>query len=155
MPIALIMIGRFKPAWNELSEEEQAAFATRVGRAARRVGVTPVVGYKLTTQGSFLEIWEADTKETLETFMVELDALGYKKYYDQALMLGERAANWITSEASPRAEGKAEAAPGQAEKPRTSTTTDKSPNRPRSSGLDGAKEKGPVRKRAEEPKRKK
>ncbi len=99
--IALIIIGHFKPEWNNLSEEEQAAFAARVGRTARKAGVTPIVGYKLTTQGSFLQIYEADAKPTLERFMGELDALGHKKYYDQALMLGERAENWIASEASP------------------------------------------------------
>ncbi len=100
--IALVIIGHFKPEWNNLSEEAQAAFAARVGRAARKVDVTPVIGYKLTTQGSFLQIDEANDKQTLEQFMGELDALGYKKYYDQALMIGERAENWIASEASPR-----------------------------------------------------
>jgi hypothetical protein len=66
-----------------------------VGRTARKAGVTPVVGYKLTTQGSFLEVWEAEDKRTLERFMQELDALGYKKYYDEVLMMGERAEGWI------------------------------------------------------------
>ncbi len=96
--IALILIGRFKPAWGELSEEEQAGFAARVGRVARQSGVTAVVGYKLTTQGSFLEIWEADDKETLEAFMGHLDALDYKKYYEQVLMMGERAEDWIAAQ---------------------------------------------------------
>lgn len=94
--IALIIIGHFKPAWDELSEEEQAAFATRVGRAARKVGVTPIVGYKLTTQGSFLEVWEADDKETLDRFRLGLDSLDYKRYYDQVLMFGERSEAWIS-----------------------------------------------------------
>jgi Family of unknown function (DUF6616) len=94
--IALIIIGRFKPQWNDLSEEEQAAFAARVGRAARKVGVTPIVGYTLTTQGSFLEVWEADDKATLDRFKQELDALGYKEYYDQVLMQGERSEAWIS-----------------------------------------------------------
>jgi hypothetical protein len=94
--IALIIIGHFKPGWNELSEEEQAAFATRIGRLARKLGVTPIVGYKLTTQGSFLEVWEADDKATLDRFKHELDALDYKKYYDQVLMLGERSEAWIS-----------------------------------------------------------
>ena len=93
--IALIIIGHFKPEWNGLTEEEQSAFATRVGRTARKAGVTPVVGYKLTTQGSFLEVWEAEDKRTLERFMQELDALGYKNYYDEVLMMGERAEGWI------------------------------------------------------------
>ena len=97
--IALVIIGHFKPEWNNLSEEEQAAFAARVGRAARKVGVTPVVGYKLTTAGSFLQIYEADDKQTLEQFMRALDALGYKKYYEQALILGERAEAWIQNTA--------------------------------------------------------
>ncbi len=92
---ALIIIGHFKPEWNNLTEEEQAAFAARVGRAARRVGVTPVVGYRLTTQGSFLQIWEAEDKAALEEFMGRLDQLGYKKYYEQALMVGEREDTWI------------------------------------------------------------
>jgi hypothetical protein len=94
--IALIIIGHFKPEWNELSEEEQAAFATRIGRLAPKLGVTPIVGYKLTTQGSFLEVWEADDKATLDRFKHELDALDYKKYYDQVLMLGERSEAWIS-----------------------------------------------------------
>ncbi len=110
--IALIIIGHFKPEWNSLTEEEQAAFATQVGRTARKAGVTPVVGYKLTTQGSFLQVYEADDKQTLERFMGELDALGYKKYYDQALMLGERSGNWIATEAGPS--GASETTPADA-----------------------------------------
>jgi hypothetical protein len=97
--IALIIIGHFKPEWDKLSEEEQAAFATRVGRVARKVGVTPVVGYKLTTQGSFLEVWEADDQATIERFKHELAALDYKRYYDQVLMQGERSEAWIAAEA--------------------------------------------------------
>lgn len=93
--IALILIGHFKPEWDKLSEEEQAGFAARVGRAARKVGVTPVVGYKLTTQGSFLQAWEAADKATLDRFMQELDGLDHKRYYDQVLMLGERSEAWI------------------------------------------------------------
>ncbi len=95
--IALIIIGHFKPEWNKLSEEEQAAFATRVARTARKAGVTPVVGYTLTTQGSFLQIYEAEDKQMLEQFMRELDALGYKNYFEQALMVGERQEAWIRS----------------------------------------------------------
>jgi hypothetical protein len=93
--VALIIIGHFKPTWDELSGEEQAAFATRVGRVARKSGVTPIVGYKLTTQGSFLEVWEADDKATLDRFKRELDTLDYKRYYDQVLMQGERSEAWI------------------------------------------------------------
>ncbi len=96
--LALIIIGHFKPEWNILSEEEQAAFATRVARTARKVGVTPLVGYKLSTPGSFLEVWEADDKATLDQFKRELDALGYKTFYDEVLMVGERAAEWIATE---------------------------------------------------------
>ncbi len=95
MRTALIVIGRFKPAWNELTEEEQAAFVTQVGRTARAAGVMPVVGYKLTTPGSFVEIWEADDKETIAAFIGALDSIGYKKYYGEVLMLGERSGNWI------------------------------------------------------------
>lgn len=91
----LVIITHLKPEWAKLPEEEQAGFAARVRRAAEHSGVTPVVGYKLTTPGSLLEIWEADSKATLEAFRQKLDALGYKKYYDQVLMLGERAAEWI------------------------------------------------------------
>jgi hypothetical protein len=93
--VALILIGHLKPEWKKLSEEEQAAFAARVRRAAKQAGVTAVVGYTLTTEGSFLEIWEAEDKTALETFKQKLDALGYKKYYDEVLMVGERAAEWI------------------------------------------------------------
>jgi hypothetical protein len=92
---ALVMITHFKPEWNRLSEEEQAGFAARVRRASEQTGVTAVVGYTLTTPGSLLEIWEADDRETLDVFKQKLDALGYKKYYEQVLMLGERAAEWI------------------------------------------------------------
>jgi hypothetical protein len=94
---ALILIGHLRPEWAQLSEEEQAGFAARVRRAADQTGATAVVGYKLTTPGAFLEIWEADNKETLEAFKQKLDALGYKKYYDEVLMLGERDAAWIES----------------------------------------------------------
>ena len=93
--VALIIIGHFKPAWDDLSEEEQAASATRVGRVACKAGVTPIVGYKLTTQGSFLQVWEADDKATLEHFKHELVALDCTRYYDQVLMLGERSEAWI------------------------------------------------------------
>jgi len=93
--IALILIGHLRPEWNKLSEEEQAGFAARVRRLAKQSQVRAVVGYTLTTPGSFLEIWEADDKTTLETFKQKLDGLGYKKYYDEVLMLGERADAWI------------------------------------------------------------
>ena len=93
--IALIIIGHFKPEWNKLSEEEQAGLAARVGRAARKAHVTPVVGYTLTTQGSFLQIYEADDKPTLDQFLQALDALGYKNYFEQARMIGERQEDWI------------------------------------------------------------
>ncbi len=92
---ALIIITHFKPEWKKLSEEEQAGFAARVRRAAKQAGVTVVVGYTLTTPGSFLEIWEADEKATLEIFKQKLDALGYKRFYDEVLMLGERDSAWI------------------------------------------------------------
>ncbi len=94
---ALIVIWHIKPEWQELSEEEQAGFAARVRRAADKAGVTPVVGYNLSTAGAFMEIWEADTKESLDDFRQKLDALGYKKYYDEVLMRGERDAAWIES----------------------------------------------------------
>lgn len=92
---SLIIITHFKPAWNALPEEEQAGFAARVRRAAKAAGVTPVVGYTLTTQGSFMQIWEAQDKAHLETYKRKLDALGYKKYYDEVLILGERDAEWL------------------------------------------------------------
>ncbi len=94
--IALVLIGHFKPEWKNLSEEEQAGFAARVRRAAQAAGVTPVVGYTLTTQGSFLEIWEADEKGPLKVFEKKLDALGYGNYFDKVLMVGEREAKWIS-----------------------------------------------------------
>ena len=96
--VALIIIRHAKPDWSKLSEEEQAGFAARVGRVARKVGVKPVIGYTLTTPGSFLEVWEADDKATLEQFKQQLDALGYKRFYDEVLMLGEREPNWINKE---------------------------------------------------------
>jgi hypothetical protein len=93
--IALILVGHLKPEWKKLTEEEQAAFAARVRRTAQAAGVTPIVGYTLTTQGSFLEIWEADEKKRLEVFKQKLDALDYKKYFDEVLMLGERDTAWL------------------------------------------------------------
>lgn len=92
---ALVIITHFKPEWKKLSEEEQAGFAARVRRAAESVNVTPVVGYTLSTPGALLEIWEADDKQHLEQFKQKLDALGYKRYYDEVLMLGERDADWL------------------------------------------------------------
>lgn len=92
---ALIIIGHFKPEWNNVPDEERAGFAARVRRAAKAADVTPVIGYTLTTQGSFLEVWEADDKAKLEEFKQKLEGLGYKKYYDQVLMQGERQAEWI------------------------------------------------------------
>ncbi|MGE5138771.1 MAG: hypothetical protein ACM3JD_04855, partial [Rudaea sp.] len=96
---ALVVIGHFKPAWHELSAEEQAAFVAQVGRTARKIGVRPIVGYRLSTRDSFLEVWESDSKEILQAFIGELDGLEYKKYYDEVLMLGERSENWIAPEA--------------------------------------------------------
>ena len=92
---ALIIIGQLKPQWDELTGEEQAGFAARVRRAAEKTGVTAVLGYTLTARGSFLEVWEAADKSTLEIFKQKLDALGYKKYYEEVLMLGEREAEWV------------------------------------------------------------
>jgi hypothetical protein len=94
---SLVIITHFKPAWTALSEEEQAGFAARVRRTAKAASVTPVVGYMLTTQGSFLQIWEAQDKEHLESFKQKMDALGYKKYYDEVLMYGERNAEWLNT----------------------------------------------------------
>lgn len=92
---ALIIIVHFKPIWNNLPEEAQAHFALRVRDMAKEMGVTPAVAYTLTTPGSVLEVWEADDKQTLETFRQKLDTLGYKQYYDQVLMMGERDPSWI------------------------------------------------------------
>lgn len=92
---ALVIVGHFKLEWQKLSEEEQAGFAARVRRAADQTGVTPIVGYTLPAQGAFLEVWEADSKDALDAFRQRLDTLGAKRYYDEVLMFGERAANWI------------------------------------------------------------
>lgn len=92
---ALVIITHFKPEWKKLPEEEHAGFAARVRRAAESANVTPVVGYTLSTPGALLEIWEADDKNHLEQFKQKLDALGYKRYYDEVLMLGERDADWL------------------------------------------------------------
>lgn len=92
---ALILIAHFKPEWAKLSEEEQAGFAARVRRAAQTAQVTPMVGYTLTTQGALLEVWEAQDKKHLGLFKQKLDALGYKNFYDEVLMLGEREEDWI------------------------------------------------------------
>lgn len=92
---ALIIINHFKPAWASLPEEEQVGFAARVRRAAQAAEVQAMVGYALTTPRSTMEIWEADDKAQLAEFKQKLDALGYKKYYDEVLIQGERAADWI------------------------------------------------------------
>ena len=94
---ALVIIGHLKSGATDSSEEELAGFAARLRRSAKEIGVTPVVGYTLTTKGSFLEVWEADDKSKLESFRQKLDALGHDKFYDKVLMTGEREAEWIHS----------------------------------------------------------
>ncbi len=93
--MALVVIGHFKPEWNALTGEEQAAFATQVGRLARKLGITPVVGYKLNTPGAFLEIWEAADKATLDRFRQQVNTLGAGDYYGEVVMWGERSEGWI------------------------------------------------------------
>ncbi len=95
MKIALIVINHFKEAWNRLSEDAQAEFAARIRDKAEEVGVRPVVGYKLSTPGAVMDIWEADNRQLLDAFKNQLDVLGYKTYFDYVLMYGTREAEWL------------------------------------------------------------
>jgi hypothetical protein len=89
--IALIVIGVFKDEWQGLSSAQQADFIARVGAIAERVGITPVLGYKLiSTPGAFLDAWEADDRATIDRAVREWKAMGYTKYIQATWMIGER-----------------------------------------------------------------
>ncbi len=89
--IALIVIGRYKEEWNTLSSAQQRDFIARVGRAASTLGLEPVTGYRLTSApGTFMEVWEASSKESVERAVKNLEAIGYAKYVDARWLIGER-----------------------------------------------------------------
>lgn len=92
---ALIFINHFKDVWNQLSPEAQMQFVERIRESAKREGVHAVVGYKLTTPGAILDIWEADKRSILEGFKLKLDELGYRDYFDYVVMYGTRDEDWL------------------------------------------------------------
>lgn len=95
MKTALIVISHFSEAWNQLTPEEQAALAARIRRAAENSNVTPVVGYKLSTPGAILEVWEAADREALDRFRDALDDLHFKTFFNAVIMYGQRLESWI------------------------------------------------------------
>lgn len=95
MKHALIFINHFKGAWNQLSSDAQIEFVERIRQVAESLGVRVVVGYKLSTPGAILDIWEADSRSTLDGFKAKLDELGYKDYFDYVVLLGTRDEDWL------------------------------------------------------------
>ena len=88
---ALIVIGRYKDEWNKLNPTQQADFVERVGRTAAAIGLTPITGYRLTaTPGAFIEIWEANSIDSIDRVVKNFEAIGYTRYVDARWMLGER-----------------------------------------------------------------
>ena len=91
---ALIVIGRYKDEWHTLSPTQQHDFIARVGRTASALALTPVTGYRLTsTPGAFMEVWEASDAAAIARAVKNLEALGYTRYVDARLLIGERAAD--------------------------------------------------------------
>ena len=88
---ALIVIGRYKAEWNQLTLAQQSDFIARVGETASATGLTPVTGYHLrATPGAFIEIWESADAYSIETAIKNLNAIGYAQYVDARWMVGER-----------------------------------------------------------------
>lgn len=88
---ALIVIGRYKEEWNQLSPTQQADFIARVGRTASGLGLAPITGYRLTaTPGAFIEIWETNDASSIGNAVKNFEAMGYARYVDARWMIGER-----------------------------------------------------------------
>lgn len=88
---ALIVIGTYKQAWWGLSPVAQADFIARVGTIAEEAGLTPEMGYRLSsTPGAFLEVWEGADREAVERAVGDLQAMGYTQYVDARWLIGER-----------------------------------------------------------------
>lgn len=91
---ALIIIGRYTDAWQELTAEQRHSFIERVGRTLSAFNLIPILGYRLTaTPGAFLEVWEAADARAIERAVQNLQAWGYARYVDARWMMGERAVN--------------------------------------------------------------
>jgi hypothetical protein len=89
--IALIVIGRFKDDWQQLTATQQNDFVERVGKVVQTFGLHAVTAYHLTsTPGAFIQIWEAGERSAIDNAVKNLDALGYTKYIDARWMIGER-----------------------------------------------------------------
>ncbi len=88
---ALIVIGRYKDEWNQLTPTQQSDFVQRVGRTASSIGLTPITGYRLSaTPGAFIEIWEGNGIDSIDLVVKNFQAIGYAQYVDARWMLGER-----------------------------------------------------------------
>ncbi len=88
---ALIVIGTYKQDWFGLAPVAQAQFIERVGKIAEKAGVKPLTGYRLlSTQGAFLEVWEAEEPAAIEQMVKELQAMGYTRYVEARWLVGER-----------------------------------------------------------------
>ena len=95
MKHALITINHTKDAWQQLAQAEQDAFIKQMQQTAERMDVHLLLGYRLNTPHSVLDVWEAAAQSTLDEFKQALDALGYKKYFDYVAMYGERGDDWL------------------------------------------------------------
>ncbi len=88
---ALIVIGRYKEEWNRLSPSQQSDFVERVGKIASTLGLAPITGYRLSaTPGAFIEIWESENADSVQTAIKNFQAMGYTQYVDARWMVGER-----------------------------------------------------------------
>ncbi len=88
---ALIVIGRYKEEWNQLTPTQQADFVARVGKTANTLGLVPITGYRLkATPGAFIEIWETASANSIENAVKNFEAMGYTHYVDARWMIGER-----------------------------------------------------------------
>lgn len=88
---ALIVIGRYKEEWKSLSATQQINFIERVGKTAVASGLEPVMGYRLTaTPGTFIEVWESSSQESVGRAVKDLTAMGYTRFVDARWMIGER-----------------------------------------------------------------
>lgn len=98
---ALIVIGRYKEEWNQLSPTQQTDFVERVGRTASTLGLGPVTGYRLTaTPGAFIEIWESADAHSIENAIKNFKAIDYTQYVDVTRRVAARVADfdWIVGE---------------------------------------------------------
>jgi hypothetical protein len=90
---ALILIARYREAWLKLSPAQQRDFLSRVSETAQHLGLESIVGYQLTsTPGTFMALWEAADRASIERAIKNLNAIGFTQYVDARTMIGERGA---------------------------------------------------------------